>query len=128
MTGGWGPYGSEMFILQPTGDGFYNITTVNNDCNLDILNGSVADGAGVVQDAIAPGANQEWAIIGSTDQVFPGGLVALRDNAGKVQLSWNAAAGAAGYNVKRSTTSGGPYTTIATNVTGTSYVDSALQN
>jgi hypothetical protein len=33
-----------------------------------------------------------------------------------------------GYNVKRSTTVGGPYTTIAINVTGTSYIDTTVVN
>ncbi len=36
----------------------------------------------------------------------------------KVTLSWTAVVGATSYNVKRSTTAGGTYTTIASNVTG----------
>jgi hypothetical protein len=43
-------------------------------------------------------------------------------------LLWSVVTGAVGYNVKRSTTAGGPYTTIATNVTGTSYVDNTVAN
>lgn len=46
----------------------------------------------------------------------------------KVTLSWNAVIGATGYNVKRSTTAGGPYTTIASNVVGTSYEDTNVVN
>ena len=42
---------------------------------------------------------------------------------GKATLSWGAAAYANGYNVKRATTSGGTYTTVATGVAATSYVD-----
>lgn len=58
------------------------------------------------------------------------GAINLIANAGdaKVTLSWTAVDGATGYNVKRSTTAGGPYTTIAPSVQGTSYVDSAVTN
>ena len=42
-----------------------------------------------------------------------------------IALDWSAASGATGYNVKRATSSGGPYTIIA-NLTGTNYTDSAV--
>lgn len=47
-----------------------------------------------------------------------------------VQINWVASTstGVVGYRVLRSTTAGGPYTSItATNVTGTSYVDNTVQ-
>ncbi|BCU79453.1 RICIN domain-containing protein [Luteolibacter sp. LG18] len=47
--------------------------------------------------------------------------------AGKVPLRWLSSAGATSYKVKRSTTSGSGYTTIAT-VSGTSYIDTAVTN
>jgi cellulose 1,4-beta-cellobiosidase len=56
----------------------------------------------------------------------PTGLTATPGNT-QVALSWNAAAGAGSYRVKRATTSGGPYTTIARPFT-TSYTDSGLTN
>ncbi|VBB08143.1 fibronectin type iii [Lucifera butyrica] len=46
----------------------------------------------------------------------------------KVTLSWDAVTDAVSYNVKRSTTAGGPYTTIASGVIGTSYVDTDVVN
>lgn len=58
---------------------------------------------------------------------IPINLVAVADDS-QVTLSWDAVAGATGYNVKRSTTAGGPYTTIASNVAGTSYVDTDVIN
>jgi fibronectin type 3 domain-containing protein len=56
----------------------------------------------------------------------PTGLQATAGNA-QVSLSWNASTGAASYSVKRSTTSGGPYTALAS-PTATSYTDTGLTN
>lgn len=39
----------------------------------------------------------------------------------KVDLTWSTATNATSYNVKRATTTGGPYTNVATNVTGNTY-------
>lgn len=56
----------------------------------------------------------------------PSGLSATAVSSSQIDLSWTASSGATGYNVKRSTTSGGPFTTIASNVTSTSYNDTGL--
>ncbi|HZO84925.1 MAG TPA: metallophosphoesterase [Verrucomicrobiae bacterium] len=56
----------------------------------------------------------------------PQNLVATPGNS-QVSLTWNASAGATSYNVKRSTTSGGPYTIIA-NPTSTSHLDATAVN
>ncbi len=55
------------------------------------------------------------------------GLAATPGNA-QVGLTWTAASGAAGYGVHRSTTSGGPYTTVKSNIVGTSFTDTGLTN
>src|SRR5262249_56565951 len=57
----------------------------------------------------------------------PTNLVATPGN-GQVSLSWSASSGATSYNVKRSTTNGGPYTTIATGVTATNFTNTQLVN
>jgi hypothetical protein len=57
----------------------------------------------------------------------PLGLTATAGNT-RVGLSWAASVGASAYNVKRATASAGPYTTIASGVLNTSYLDSGLQN
>jgi hypothetical protein len=57
----------------------------------------------------------------------PAGLTATGQDR-QIALSWSASSGAATYNVKRSTTSGGPYTTIKTGATATSYTDTGLTN
>jgi hypothetical protein len=45
-----------------------------------------------------------------------------------VTLNWTTVEGATGYNVKRSTVSNGPYTTVANNVYGTSFNDTDVVN
>ena len=57
----------------------------------------------------------------------PTGLTATGGNA-QVTLNWNAASGATSYTVKRSTYSGGFYTTIASGTASTSYTDTGLTN
>lgn len=56
----------------------------------------------------------------------PTGLAATGGNA-QVSLTWNASSGATSYNVERSTTSGGPYTTVSSPAT-TSYTDATVTN
>ena len=57
----------------------------------------------------------------------PGALNATPGNA-QVSLTWTAASGATGYRVHRGTASGGPYTTIQSNLAGTSFTDTGLTN
>jgi len=57
----------------------------------------------------------------------PAGLTATPGNT-QVILNWSSASGATSYNVKRATVSGGPYTTIATGVTSTSFTNTGLGN
>ena len=71
------------------------------------------------------GSGVAWAdnsTVFTTIPTAPGGLTAIQSN-GTVQLTWAAAAGASSYRVQRATVSGGPYTTIATQVTGTGFSD-----
>jgi alpha-D-xyloside xylohydrolase len=44
----------------------------------------------------------------------------------QVSLAWQPASGVTGYNLKRSDVSGGPYTKVASAVSGTSFTDSGL--
>ena len=56
----------------------------------------------------------------------PANLVATAGDA-VVTLTWTASSGATGYNVKRATTSGGPYTQLAS-PTSPAYTDSSVTN
>lgn len=57
----------------------------------------------------------------------PTGLSAILGT-GRVTLSWTASGGATGYAIKRATTSGGPYTTVAEVPTGTTYTDTGISH
>ena len=57
----------------------------------------------------------------------PTGLAATPGN-GQVSLSWTASAGASSYNVMRGDASGGPYSTVASGVTATSFTNTGLIN
>ena len=57
----------------------------------------------------------------------PTNLAAVKGN-GQVVLNWTGSAGATSYRVKRSTTNGGAYTTIATGIVPLNFTDSGLTN
>lgn len=57
----------------------------------------------------------------------PTGLAATAIVDSQINLTWAASPGALSYNVKRSTVSGGPYTTIGTNITGTAFSDTRVE-
>jgi hypothetical protein len=85
------------------------------------LDASFLNSSGTVQDT--------YAIIKSagTPPTAPTGLAATPGN-NQVSLTWNASAGASTYTVKRATTGGGPYTSIATDISFTSYTDTTAAN
>ncbi|MFN7921626.1 MAG: malectin domain-containing carbohydrate-binding protein [Bryobacteraceae bacterium] len=64
---------------------------------------------------------------GGSAPAAPTGLTATRGN-GQLTLNWAVSSGATSYNVKRATASGGPYTTVATGVTGAPYTNTGLTN
>jgi autotransporter-associated beta strand protein len=52
----------------------------------------------------------------------PASLAATASN-NTIQLTWSASSGAASYTVKRATSASGPFTTLASDITGTSFAD-----
>jgi len=62
-----------------------------------------------------------------TPPAAPGSLTATPGNA-QVSLAWTAASGATAYRVHRGTASGGPYTTVRSNLVGTAFTDTGLVN
>ncbi|WP_438447155.1 glycoside hydrolase family 6 protein [Gorillibacterium sp. sgz5001074] len=67
---------------------------------------------------------------GGTGPVVPAPTAPAAPTGVKAQItiSWTASANAASYKVKRATDAAGPFTTVATGLTGTSYTDSAVSS
>jgi fibronectin type 3 domain-containing protein len=90
----------------------------------DVVNGStyyyvVASVNAVGESPLSP------EVIGQP-QSAPSNLIAT-GGAGEVQLTWSSFEGAASYIVKRADSSGGPYSMIATDLPGLSYVDAGVE-
>jgi fibronectin type 3 domain-containing protein len=72
-------------------------------------------------------SNEAAATPGCTLPAAPGGVGALGAS-GQVTLTWTAVGNANSYRVKRSTTSGSGYATVASGVTTSAYVNTGLAN
>ena len=114
--------GAETQISAPTSNSFTDTGVSNGTKYFYIVsavnsNGESANSSEVNATPNAPGA----------PPATPTGLQATAGNA-QVSLSWNASTGATSYNVKRSTVTGGPFSTTLASPTATNYVDSAVTN
>lgn len=111
---------------------------------INAANGAVRVGVLNAQNQVVPAqnatSNRVFAmtsanLVSAFLQIVPGavptaptGLGAVPGD-GQVQLTWNAVSGATGYNVKRSTTNGGPYSNVNTTpVTATTFTNTGLTN
>ena len=72
-------------------------------------------------------SNQTYNTTLAPPSAAPEGLTAYGSNA-QITLNWDTVSNATGYKIKRSTTNGGPYTTLTPTATGTSYADTGLTN
>lgn len=114
-----GPY---EFLGQVEGTSYTDTTAVNGNTYYYVITAANAVQTSMISNqqkvkpyVPVPGAPR-----------MPIGLKAMADE-GSVSLSWGRAPGAVSYNVKRATTSGGPYTTIAA-TRETSFKDSSVHN
>ena len=104
-------------------------TSAPNDTDTALTNGTTYyyGGAAVNSAGESPNSSEVSATpMAAPPPVAPTGLNATAGNA-QVSLSWNASSGATSYNVKRATTSGGPYTKVSSPTTA-SDTDSGLIN
>jgi hypothetical protein len=93
-------------------------THVSSDFYLRLIN----DGAKMIKKQIA------YTTTHPTPHVLtaPASLTPHVLSSSSIQINWSAVTDAPCYNVKRSTTSGGPYTTVAAGVTGGTYTNTGL--
>jgi N-acetylneuraminic acid mutarotase len=80
----------------------------------------------IVSVTTAAGEINSREVSGALQPVTPANLTTTIQ-AGQVSLSWTGAYQAQSYTVKRATNSGGPYSAIATGITGTAYSDTNVQ-
>jgi hypothetical protein len=100
---------------------------------LTALNGVLATNVAAVRfDFTTPGAENGWvgyaqlAVYGSATLSAPTNLIATAGDA-QATLEWTATPGASSYHVKRSTVSGGSYTTVG-NVSSPTFLNTGLTN
>jgi fibronectin type 3 domain-containing protein len=113
-----GPYTE---VGAPTGTNFTDTGLTNGTTYFYVVSAvnSVGESANSSQASAMPVAPTQ-------PPAAPAGLHATAGNA-QVTLGWNASAGATSYHVKRSTTSGGPYTQVGA-PTATNFSDTGLTN
>jgi autotransporter-associated beta strand protein len=115
---------NQLWQLIPTGTGF-NLVNKAGGLVMDDPGSSTTAGIGLDLWSWNGGANQVWLLAGAPG--VPTGLSATAGT-GTIQLNWTAATNfPTGYNVKRSTTNGGPYTLIASGVTDTTFIDTSVK-
>jgi len=104
--------------LETTGTGIFNIGKCYNDAPQNYLHYPFSGNLDNIQ------------IYNTFITPIPSTLSNLkavgRDS--KVDLTWDAVTNATSYTIKRATTAGGPYTTIASDITETSYTDTEVTN
>ena len=113
-----GPYTQ---VGAPTSTSYTDTSLTNGTTYYYVV--SALDSAGESADSAQVSARPVAPV---TIPATPSGLAATPGNA-QVALSWTASSAATGYNVKRATTSGGPYTQVGA-PTSTSYTDTSLTN
>jgi VCBS repeat-containing protein len=121
---------NQQWFFDYVEDGWFYIRSRHSAKCLDVDNASITDGGNIQQWEKNGGSNQQWRLlpIGVPIEFIspstPGNLVATA-KAESIRLDWSASpeSDVAGYIIYRSESAGGPYNTIARNITTTAFVD-----
>ena len=75
---------------------------------------------------ILPPSSITTIVLNRNAPLIPTGLIATTVSEAHIDLTWTGSMGATSYNVKRSTTPGGPYTTIASDIPTAAFGDTSV--
>jgi fibronectin type 3 domain-containing protein len=121
--------GATSYVVQRSSTSGGPYATVGSPVGASFANTGLAAGATyyyvvkAVAGTVSSSVSAE--VSATTPKGQPTGLVASPVSQSKINLTWNAVTGATGYVVQRSTTSGGPYTTVGS-PTAASFADVGL--
>jgi fibronectin type 3 domain-containing protein len=116
-----GPYTQLAQLAAPTSNGYTDSTVTDGTTYYYVV--SSLDAAGESANSAQASATPQAP---GVPPAAPTNLTAMPSDAA-VTLTWTASTGATGYNVKRATTDGGPYTQLAA-PTSPTYRDSSVTN
>ncbi len=111
-----GPYTT---IASPAGTSFSDIGLSADTTYYYVVSASNAGGE-------SADSSETNAVTLPDPPTAPDGLAATAISPSEIDLTWDPVTGASGYSVKRAASSGGPYTTLATDVTVTTFSDTGL--
>ncbi len=127
------PGHNEQWFLEYAEDGWFYIGSRHSGKYLEVANSSKLNGANIHQWEKTGEENQHWRFLpigAAVEFVAPGAPTELKATAQShsVRLDWTGSpdSDVAGYIVFRAESAGGPYHTIARNVTTTSFVDNTV--
>ncbi len=118
IDGGVVTLGQWHRVIVPLTD--LRVNAVTKFCGFEIVDTSGGPQQAFYLDDIYLGAG-----LVQRPPLAPQNLTAAPGN-GAIALAWTASVGASSYSVKRSLVSGGPYTTVAVGLGGTTYLDAGL--
>lgn len=121
---------NQQWYFEYAGDGWFYIRSRHSAKCLDVTGASTGSGASIIQNDNNGSMSQQWRLLPIDATIefeapgAPTNLVAA-PNAESILLSWTASPNAdvTGYHIFRAESAGGPYNTIARNVTTTSFID-----
>lgn len=127
--------GNQQWYLEYVEDGWFYIRSRYSAQAVEVANSSTANFANIQQRQVAGTHNQQWRFlpVNAAVEIVPPSVPAnltATPNATSVRLQWspNTEPDLAGYHIFRAETPGGPFSTLARNITATAFIDNTAQS